>query len=79
MCDELGFLVEDIVWDLEVRWCVEEDVCVVFDELLESSPLPKSHEPYTTPALSDAKKSNNALDMSSAPSGQEGHCLIVRN
>lgn len=77
--DELDFLAEDVVWVLEVCLCVEEDACVVFDELLESSPLPKTHEPCITPALSDAKKSNSALDMSSAPSGQEGHCLIAKN
>jgi len=77
VCNELGFLVEDLVWVLDVCLCVEGDACVIFDELLESSPLPKSHEPCITPAVSDAKTSNSALDMSSAPKGQEGHSSTI--
>jgi hypothetical protein len=74
--DGLAFLVVEGVL---VAALVDEDVCVVVDELLELSPpppppLPKTHDPCMTPALSDAKKSNRAFDMSSAPCGHDGHC-----
>jgi len=72
--DELDFLVWGIDDVCIVEVCVRV-ACVVFDELLDSSPppLPNTHEPCITPALLGAKKVNSASDMSSAPSGQEGH------